>query len=268
MLASSSILDRVGKAAGKGLAVLRLLGPRALAHRFQVLKLTFLDHQFERNSPLPPLPETVAEAIYSHEVSLPPRASVQQPGGQTIEGIFFLASLSKALQAQRIFEFGTFKGVTTWTLARNAPGAEVTTLDLPVDQTPALTVERTDEVVRGLMGGHLYAELPHDAFIEQVWGDSSDFKPADQLLKSVDLVYIDGAHSEDYVRKDTENAYAMAADSGVIVWDDYWREVQGVRKVLHELPPKGLYRIPGTRLVIQLNALSEERLLSSTGKKS
>lgn len=242
-------------------SVLRLFTPRALLHRLNVLRITFQDHQFERNSPLSPLPENLLEAVYSCEVVLPPRKYIEQPGGQTLEGLFFLAALAKTLDARRMFEFGTFNGVTTWTLAKNVPGAIIETLDLPVGEKAELPVEQRDKIVRGFIADHLYAHRPHDAEVNQLWGDSAAFEPSENRREQFDLIYVDGAHSEAYVRGDTANALYMLSSTGVVVWDDYWRDVAGVRAVLHEMQHLGLYRVPRTRLVIHLTEEAKEKLL-------
>lgn len=52
----------------------------------------------------------------------------------------------------------------------------------------------------------------------------------------------------------------MVSESGVIVWDDYWREVAGVRTVLHEMRDDSIYRVPRTRLVVQLRPAAKERI--------
>jgi hypothetical protein len=38
-------------------------------------------------------------------------------------------------------------------------------------------------------------------------------------------------------------------ESGAIVWDDYWRRIDGVPPILNELSVP-LFRVPGTRLVV------------------
>lgn len=231
-----------------------LAKPGRLLQRYRILKGAFLDHQFERRAPIEPLPEAVRDWIYTHPVVLPPRRHVETEGGQTMEGIYFLASLVRALRARHVFEIGTFNGVTTWALAENMDGGAVRTLDLPPHERPALAFESTDHATRSaLTGQRLYEQLPHRAHVAQLWGDSAsfDFSP---WFRECDVVYVDGAHSEPYVRSDTANALELLAPGGVIVWDDYWRQVRGVPTVLDELSrDRRLYRIPPTRLVLYLD---------------
>jgi len=239
-----------------------LADPKAMAQRFKTLKGVFLDHQFERNSPLAGLEPPLLERIYSEEVVLPPRRHVERSGGQTVEGLIFLAALVRAVDAVEVFEIGTFTGTTTWTLARNMERGRVSTLDLPPEVNPSLELEESDREVRRLLSGHMYDELPHRAEIEQLWGDSADFD-FEPWKSKCDLVYIDGAHSEAYVERDTASAFDMISERGVIVWDDYWRQVEGVARVLHRLPEGELSRIPSTRLVVHLTP--EARALLESG---
>ena len=50
------------------------------------------------------------------------------------------------------------------------------------------------------------------------------------------MVYIDGAHTCEYVRSDTAAALAMLSPTGTIVWDDY-STGPGVYEALLELAP-------------------------------
>jgi len=244
-----------------------LLTPSALAHRFKILTGVFLDHQFERKSPLTALAPELLDAIYSPEIVLPPHKHLEKPGGQTIEGLVFLAGLVWALDVKSVFEIGTFDGVTTWALARNMSSGVVDTLDLPAGERAQLAIEDTDEEVRGLLSDHVYDALPHPAAIEQHWGDSASFDFSAWSGK-VDLVYIDGAHSEPYVESDTRNAFEMLSERGAIVWDDYWRQVNGVPTVLHRLTAPRPRRVPGTRLAVHLTPGAEAYLNGSDSQPS
>ena len=204
------------------------------------------------------MPQDLLSHIYSVEVTLPPRRHLMQPGTQTIEGLFFLVSLAAAIKARNIFEIGTFTGVTTWTLSRNIPDAVVNTLDIAPDEAPRWQLAE-DDVHRGSRENPLYARLAGTGQVVQHWSDSAtfDFAP---FYDSIDLVYIDGAHSEPYVRSDTEHALRMMSSRGAVVWDDYWRHSSGVVKVLHDRQHLGLFRVPGTRLVTHFTPMAEQEI--------
>jgi predicted O-methyltransferase YrrM len=228
-----------------------VLGLTSLGRRLDILRRSYLNHRFDRRSPLPLIDPQLLTHIYGVEVVLPPRHYLMQPGAQTIDGLFFLASLAVILRARTLFEIGTFTGVTTWTLSRNVPDAVVHTLDIPPDVVPRWELE-ADDVHRASRNDLLYLQLPPSGDIVQHWSDSATFA-FERFYDVVDLVYVDGAHSEAYVRSDTEHALGMISPVGAVVWDDYWRLSPGVVKVLHERDDLSLCRVPGTRFVTYLS---------------
>ncbi len=185
-----------------------------------------------------------------------------QPGMQTIDGLFFLVSLAKELPARVLFEIGTFTGLTAWCLARNLPDAAVHTLDIPPGETPRLDLEESDLHRAGRMP-MAYERLQSVNGVRQHWGDSAGFDFS-SWHGACDLIYIDGAHSEQYVESDTSNALRMLSSSGAIVWDDYWRLSPGVVTVLHRRRHElELFRVPGTRLVVHFAPGATSRVLAN-----
>ena len=86
--------------------------------------------------------------------------------------------------------------------------------------------------------------------IHQLRGNSLTFTPP-AFLANTDLCFIDGGHSYECIKADTETALKILSPNGVIVWDDYTWFVDGVSQYLNEfratLP---LYRIAGSQLVL------------------
>ena len=160
-----------------------------------------------------------------------------------------LAALARRTGARTFFEIGTNRGRTAWTVAANNPELEVFTLDLPA--TPAGELGSDDE--RFLIGteacGEAFRGSPEAARITQLWGDSMsfDFSP---YAGRMDLVYVDGAHTYEYVRSDTGHALEMLSRAGTIVWDDYGSN-PGVYAWLNELAPtldRPVHHVFGTRM--------------------
>jgi len=205
------------------------------------------------------MPGDLLDAVSGQEVTLPPRRMLMQPGNQTTDGLLFLISLARTIDAETVFEIGTYNGLTTWCLARNLPRATVHTLDLPVDQIPALELEPSDHLNRVAFEKRVYESLQTNGHVAQHWGDFPTFDFS-KCRGSCDLVYVDGAHSREYVEADTRNAIEMVSMDGAIVWDDYWRHVSGVRTVLDSRTELGLYRVPGTRLVVHLSSGARQRI--------
>lgn len=149
-----------------------------------------------------------------------------------------LSLLCRALGPKLIFEIGTFIGYTSLHMALNTPDdTRIHTLDLPPDhRSPSLRTTATDHKLIGRdVGPALFEETHVGHKVRRHFGDSAtfDYSP---WHNSVDLFFVDGAHSYDYVRSDTENALACTRSGGVIVWHDYGRlEQSGVTRYLHEL---------------------------------
>jgi hypothetical protein len=164
-----------------------------------------------------------------------------------------MCMLCQILRPRTIFEIGTLRGASALHWAGNAPDADVYTLDLP--PRSALTLAAT-EMDRHIVREH--EETKHMAFdgkpeanrIHCLYGDSAtfDFSP---FFEKVDLLFIDGAHSYDYVRNDTHHAIRCCKPGSVIAWHDYGRVgLNGVSRYLHEFAGQGrtIYRVPGGSL--------------------
>lgn len=230
---------------------LGLRSPTEFASVPRTLAASFLDLQFSHSSPLPFADTSLLEELQRHEVTVPAFGQVL-PGNQELRGLVSLVSLGRLLDARSVFEIGTYNGLTALTLARNLPKAVVHTLDLPPSSTPVLEILPSDRGNLIDFPQRAYEGTPEEKRIVQHLGDSAqfDFSP---FRGACDLVYVDGAHSFEYVKSDTEAAFEMVRAKGAIVWDDYWRRVPDVPRYLHTLTGLRPVRLPETRLVMWLN---------------
>jgi predicted O-methyltransferase YrrM len=167
-----------------------------------------------------------------------------------------LGAVCARVQPRRIFEIGTYTGLSTLVMAMNVPtGAEIFTLDLPPAARATHVHGRGIGGLRDFDVGAHVRGLAEGPSVRQLYGDSRTFDPA-PFRASVDLVLIDADHTYDFVRADTEHALAMVRRGGVIVWDDYvWTEdapeCAGVTRCVNELAQtRPVRRIAGTRLAI------------------
>ena len=190
----------------------------------------------------------------------PPDAVVALPEPESVDGnvtlleLLCLARLARATAARTVFEFGTFDGRTTLTLAANAPDATVHTLDLPPDTETAMPIEQIERIyVFKPVSGARFLGRPEASRIRQHFGDSATYDYG-ALRGTIDLVFVDGSHSYPYVVSDSRNALALlGARGGVIAWHDYgvW---PGVTRALEELAREpafaGLRHVEGTTLVL------------------
>lgn len=147
-----------------------------------------------------------------------------------------LAALTHLVNAKTIFEFGTYKGVSTTQLALNvAEGGMVFTLDLPEDH-PAYTlpIPKPEERAIAAEGGKGIL-IPRD-LLEKVTFISADSARFDETpyLGSMDLVFVDAAHSYEYVKNDSEKGWKMLRPGGVIAWHDCVASHRDVVKYIKE----------------------------------
>lgn len=169
-----------------------------------------------------------------------------------------MSALVSYFSPKTIFEIGTYNGFTTYHFAINSlPECKIYTLDLPAsfDTKNLKGYSYDDLMVVNLSMEHINDRLFHHYEeknkIVELFGDSSsfDFSP---YYGKVDLVFIDGNHSYDFVKSDTENAMKMLSPKGVIVWHDYDYIIhKDVFRYLNEFSKTHvLYSIPQTRFAI------------------
>jgi len=180
-----------------------------------------------------------------------------------------LCQLCHVLNPRTIFEIGTLRGYTALHLAMNSsPDCRIFTLDLPKNEllkneppegkVPKAQAKANLRLRTTLMddlhsqmevGEYYFRGTPHADRIQLLFGDSAvfDFSPHHG---KVDLFFIDGAHSYDYVRSDTENALQCVRPGGVIAWHDFGRMgLNQVSKYIVELSRKlPIYSVPGGSL--------------------
>ena len=179
-------------------------------------------------------------------------------GNVNLAELAILAQAAAAIPAgSSVVEIGTFDGRTTLNLAVNANAARVFTLDLPPDERAAFALAPGERqyVDKPQPGARFRACSPawQEAAqrITQLLGDSAtvDWTP---YAGRAGLVFVDGSHAYDYVRKDTETALRLVQRGGFVLWHDYGRW-EGVSRALDELEAErrlGLRHIAGTSLVI------------------
>jgi predicted O-methyltransferase YrrM len=166
-----------------------------------------------------------------------------------------ICAMVKDKQCATIFEIGTFDGRTTRAMALNLTdvNSKIYTLNLP-PQTETVSLETGSvdvQLASKVISGERFINTEQAKQIEQLWGDSAKFDFS-AYYKKMDLVFIDGAHSETYVANDTEKALQMIKQSGGwIIWHDapYFGVVRFLKKWV-PLQKGPVYFIKGTSLAI------------------
>jgi hypothetical protein len=240
------------------LATIRLANSKTRRHVVQ-LGRSVRQHAFDARDTLPIVDHPALAGFLGcsepREILLPPIDTISLSGLGFVVPYTLLATIVSAVGPKKIFETGTFRGVGTLTMALNAPDAEIYTLDLPEQYTEAevATLSKGDkEWVRlsRTSTGFAFEHHPAGSRIHQLRGNSLSFDPPD-VLANTDLCFIDGGHSYECIKADTETALKILSPNGVIVWDDYAWFIDGVSRYLNELRGRlPLHRIAGSQLVI------------------
>ena len=173
-----------------------------------------------------------------------------------IQPYTILATILDLKKQRQVLEFGTYRGVGILTIALNTPkdteivkvdllakpaGDDITTLSRGVKEWAALARDTV---------GIAFRNHPLATKIRQIRENSPTFE-ARKAVDKIDFGFVDGGHSYECIKYDTENCLSVLSDKGVIVWDDYGWYLDPVcsylRELLRKLPHK---RIAGTRMVI------------------
>lgn len=175
------------------------------------------------------------------------------------QDIVSLCLTARLLKPRTVFEIGTGSGYTSLHFALNSPPeARVYTLDVPRGgaATRMLKTTAMDELQVNLYAGvtdYLFCHTQVQDKVTCLYGDSAtfDFMP---YYGQVDLFFIDGAHSYEYVRSDTLNALKCCHPGSVICWHDFGRAgLNGVSRWLCELArERAVYAIPGGSLAFMV----------------
>ena len=165
--------------------------------------------------------------------------------------IALLRALAQRQQAHSYFEIGTWRGESVANMAQVVD--HCTTFNLPEEDIMALTHDSR------------YAQL-HAFFskklenVQHLYGNSQtfDFTP---YYHQFDMVFVDGDHHYEAVKKDTETAFQLLKDDrSVIVWHDYAFDPETIRwnvfsAILDGTPAdkrKHLYHISNTLCAVYI----------------
>ena len=138
-----------------------------------------------------------------------------------------LIKLMRITQPKYLFEFGTYKGLTTRLLLANLPDANgavaerIYTLDLP--SLDNIYFQGTDvHLAREALGfERKYLQEHNRDLVKQILQDSMTFDGS-KYAQKFQFIFIDANHEVAYARKDTENSMKMLAEGkGCLIWHDY-----------------------------------------------
>ncbi len=193
--------------------------------------------------------------IVAPEVEVKFRDFLTRHGKLSAHKIFVISTIVAHEKPRIIFEIGTFDGTSTLQLALNSPeNAIVYTLDFPPDaNSTEFSIDAGDRkyIEASSSISRKYTKYEIGKKVVQKLGDSANF-PFEEVTCNgcPDFIFLDGSHSYDYIKNDTEKSLEILAPNGCLVWDDYTPFWPGVFEYLTELGRElPIKRIEGTRLV-------------------
>lgn len=168
--------------------------------------------------------------------------------------LIFLCSLAKLGYAP-IVEFGTFRGRTTYNLALNSE-EKIITIDIGdlVGRTVDAASNREGHEYPQYKTGELFLDAPQAIRdkILLIIGDSTKLDLS-HLNGKAGMVIVDGGHSYEVCKSDSEKALSLVRKGGVVLWDDYGKYWPGVKRALDELSATfELHHLPEENVVVHL----------------
>jgi hypothetical protein len=171
------------------------------------------------------------------------------PGEQAMA----LLAILVAERPEEVLEIGTYMGHTARLMAENLENAIIHTVDLPETFSAATDPERRlakDDfhLIERRRVGREFKGQPCAARIRQHFFDTAEFDFRGKGRPT--FFFIDGSHTYDYCRNDSEQCFALCSGRGVFVWHDCDIHHPGVVRLILEWREMGrdIRRITGTSL--------------------
>ena len=152
------------------------------------------------------------------------------------EQALVLLSLLQLAQPRVVLEIGTLHGHTTRAMAANLPGSLIHTIDLPIDFVPSAVNEPLPKDDLHLIAQRKVGQAFYSADVAprivQHFGDTAtwDFAAAADAT----FFFIDGSHTYEYCKNDSEKCFELCRGKGVFLWHDCDDGHPGVLRLVSE----------------------------------
>lgn len=134
--------------------------------------------------------------------------------------IALLRALALRHKVENYFEIGTWRGESVANMAQVV--GQCTTLNLSMEEITALTHNEKYAELHGFFSKKLEN-------VKQIYGNSNSYDFTSHYGQ-YDMVFVDGDHHYESVKKDTENAFRLLRnENSIIVWHDYAIDPETVR---------------------------------------
>ena len=175
---------------------------------------------------------------------------------------WIISSLSKI--SNKIFEFGTCSGKTTYLMALNSPkNAKITTLTLGPQNLSDLKKNKLDNKIsfRNIINESIYEKFlfsgtEYENKINVIFENSINFNENNHI-NTFDLIFIDGGHTYSIVKNDSEKSFKMLNANGVILWHDFVPAKESAKNIVKYInsisKEKKIFHIKNTSLCYYRN---------------
>jgi len=176
-----------------------------------------------------------------------------EDGMLPVDQLVALLAILVAEQPTEVLEIGTFMGHTTRQMAEALESATIHTVDLPEsfsvgDQVDGALPKDDFHLIERRVVGREFKGLAIAGRIRQHFADTATWSFSE--AGSATFYFIDGAHTYEYAKHDSEQCYELCGGRGVFLWHDCDSTHPGVERLLTEWREMGrdVRRIAGTTL--------------------
>lgn len=200
------------------------------------------------------IPEvTLDEILVARKAQIKLRVEKYEDGRLPDREAMILLSILAAENPREVLEIGTFMGHTTRAMAENLNDSIIHTVDLPPDFTAHQGSKEgppKDDfhlIARRVVGRDFKGQAV-EARIRQHFGDTAAMNF--QEFGKASFFFIDGSHTYEYCKQDSEKCFALCGMGGTFLWHDCDAMHPGVVKFILEWRSLGrnIARIEGTTL--------------------
>ena len=166
---------------------------------------------------------TVESVLGDRKPEVKLRVMKYEDGMAPFEDAIALLSILVAENPRQVLEIGTYMGHTTRAMAENLPEAIIHTVDLPPDfsaeTTSAEQLPKDDfHLIGRRVVGREFKGRPCEKGIVQHFGDTVDLDF--NKIGQPTFFFIDGSHTYEYCRNDSEKCLALCPRGGTFLWHD------------------------------------------------
>jgi hypothetical protein len=203
---------------------------------------------------LPDLPEIPLDRVLgARRFQLRLNVMSYEDGMMPLYDALPLLSILALEDPKEVLEIGTFMGHTARAMAETLDSAVIHTVDLPEDfagdKPGSGSIPKDDfHLIAKRRVGREFKDAPFANRVIQHFGDTAELDFS--ALGKPTFFFIDGSHTYEYCKNDTDKCLAISSPGATFLWHDCDRNHRGVMRCLLEWRAMGrdVVRIAGSSL--------------------